>query len=115
MTQSEMLDRIAELEAKVWDAHLRECSLNSKIRNKEWEYNTLLAYSRKQERDLKREQESKDGVEKLLSQVVESGRKMQAERDELQRQLEMSDALVSKAFDMATRETQRATELKNNK
>jgi hypothetical protein len=88
MTQLEMLNRIAELEAKVWDAHLRECDLNSKLRNKEDEFNTLLAYSRKQDRDLKDEQESKAGVEKFVSVLCEEGRKMQAERDNLKSQLE---------------------------
>jgi KaiC/GvpD/RAD55 family RecA-like ATPase len=88
MTQSEMLNKIAELEAKVWDAHLRECDLNSKIRNQEWEFNTLLAKSRKQDRDLRDEKESKKGVEKLLSEVLEAGRKMQEERDNLKSQLE---------------------------
>jgi KaiC/GvpD/RAD55 family RecA-like ATPase len=88
MTQLEMLNRIAELEAKVWDAHLRECDLNSKISNQEWEFNTLLAKSRKQDRDLRDEKESKKGVEKLLSEVLEAGRKMQEERDNLKSQLE---------------------------
>jgi hypothetical protein len=88
MTQLEMLNRIAELEAKVWDAHLRECDLNSKLRNKEEELQTLLAYSRKQARDLKDEQESKAGVEKFVSELCKEGRKMQEERDNLKSQLE---------------------------
>ena len=83
-TSNELRERIAELEAKVWDAHLRENTLKSKLRNKEEEFSTLLAYSRKQERDLKDEKESKAGVENLLSEALEQGRKMQEERDELQ-------------------------------
>ena len=99
----EKLDkRVAELESKVWDAHLRENTLKSKLRNKEEEFKTLLAYSRKQERDLKDEQESKAGVEKLLSEVLEQGREMQKERDNFKYQVEQRDKIIAKAHGLLT-------------
>lgn len=85
----EKLDkRIEELEAKLLDAHHRESTLIRQLKNREEEWQTLLAYSRKQARDLKDEQESKAGVEKILSEALEQGRKMQEERDNLKAQLE---------------------------
>ena len=101
-TSNELRERIAELESKVWDAHLRENTLKSKLRNKEEEFKTLLAYSRKQERDLKDEQESKAGVEKLLSEVLEQGREMQKERDNLKYQVEQRDKIIAKAHGLLT-------------
>ena len=51
MKDSQLLERIAELEAKVWDAHLREKTLIRQLKNREEEWLALLEHSRKQEKE----------------------------------------------------------------
>ena len=51
-------------------------------------------------------------TEKTLKACIKDGWKMQEERDNLKAQLEQQDEMISKAFDLATKQTQRATDLK---